>query len=136
MKLLLEAIPLVIIIASGLYGVANLSRLPQQVAIHFNAQGQPDNWMSRNAAIWLAPGFALLFYIALTLVERRLYFHSSIYIWKLLLVILMANVQVVTVLYSSGKLRAPLLGIFPALALMLVYGIWQLAMIMISQTKV
>lgn len=51
--------------SAALYG-----QLPEQVAIHFNADGQPDNTMARPLAAVLLPAFALGTYGLLKLVPR------------------------------------------------------------------
>ncbi|MBE7558685.1 DUF1648 domain-containing protein [bacterium] len=130
-----ELIPVGLIVAAAIYGAMHVGNLPERVAIHFNAKGEPDNWMDRKIAIWLAPGFALFFFIAISIAQVYLPQLPSIYLWKTLLVFLMANVQVATVLYGEGQLRSPLLGIAPALVLLVGYGIWQMVFAMMTQGK-
>ncbi len=126
MKGVWELIPIALIIAAAIYGTMHVGNLPERVAIHFNARGEPDNWMNRSAAIWLAPGFALLFYIAISIAQIYLPRIPSIFVWKTLMVFLMANVQVATVLYGEGQITSALLGISPALVLLVGFGIWQI----------
>ena len=58
MNYLKEIIPLLFIVASVVIGYVYLPQLPDKMAIHFNAQGEPDNWMGKNAAIWLGPAYS------------------------------------------------------------------------------
>ena len=38
-------------------GAYYYSQLPQRVASHFNAAGQPDGWMDKETMVWLSIGF-------------------------------------------------------------------------------
>ncbi len=140
MKLYQEILPIFLIVASAAYGWVNKDRLPEQVPIHFNAQGEPDNWMGRGAAIWLAPGFALFFWVAF-LIIRGLYaakvepVFGSLFIWETLFVFMMANVQVMTVLYATDRIKAPVLGILPSLILLIGYAVWHTIRVMMMQGK-
>ncbi len=41
--------------------------LPEKVPSHFNAQWQPDGWMSREMTLWFAPGILAALWVILTL---------------------------------------------------------------------
>lgn len=41
--------------------------LPEKVPTHFNAQWQPDGWMSREAVIWFIPTILAILWVILTL---------------------------------------------------------------------
>lgn len=40
-----------------LLGLAVYGRLPEQVAVHWRADGQPNGWMHKNFAVWVIPAF-------------------------------------------------------------------------------
>ncbi len=40
-----------------LLGLAVYGRLPEQVAVHWGTDGQPDGWMHKNFAVWAIPVF-------------------------------------------------------------------------------
>lgn len=61
---------LVLVLAALGASAALYSQLPEQVAVHFNADGQPDNTMTRPVAAVLLPAVALGTYGLLKLVPR------------------------------------------------------------------
>jgi uncharacterized membrane protein len=45
-----------IILAAVAMNLLAYSKLPEQMACHWGASGQVDNWMDKNVCIWLMPG--------------------------------------------------------------------------------
>ena len=100
-----EIIVLAIVLASFVIGIAFYPQMPEQMASHWNAQGQVDGYMSRFWGLFLLPlifvGLALLF-IAIPRIDplkanieqfRRYYdwfillfsvFMFSLYLWTIL----------------------------------------------------
>lgn len=121
MNHLKEIIPLLLIVASVVVGYAYLPGLPDRVAIHFNAKGEPDNWMGKVGAIWIGPIFALLFYAGFTWLQ--VYF-PSVYVWKTLIMLLMASAQLSTIFYALEKVKGPLTLMMPSIILLIIYGLY------------
>ncbi len=64
-----DSLAILILIFSVAYTAARWSSLPQTIAIHFNAGGEPDNWGSK-AFLLIGPAISLLFYIGLSLLRK------------------------------------------------------------------
>ncbi len=45
----------VITLVPVIFGLIYMDRMPEQVAIHFDAAGNPNNYMSREIAAWIVP---------------------------------------------------------------------------------
>src|SRR5690606_13247496 len=60
MRTLIPATLLVLVLVGQVVALAwAAERLPARVASHFNAAGVPDNWMSREAHLWLMAAFGV-----------------------------------------------------------------------------
>jgi uncharacterized membrane protein len=56
----MDALALVTIAATGTFTAARASRLPERVAVHFDAYGRPDGWAPPAIAAWGPVVFALV----------------------------------------------------------------------------
>jgi uncharacterized membrane protein len=63
--LYLELIPLFLLLITFYLAWANYASLPDTIPTHFNAQGLPDEWGSRQS-IFAFPGFGAFMYLLLT----------------------------------------------------------------------
>lgn len=61
----LELIPLLLVVLTFYVALSNYSALPDTIPIHFNIQGIPDDWVSKNT-IFLFPGLTAFIYILFT----------------------------------------------------------------------
>ncbi len=46
-----------------IFGILYKDRMPEQVAIHFDASGNPNNYMSRDIAVWITPVLCLVVHV-------------------------------------------------------------------------
>ncbi len=53
----------VITLVPAVFGFVYMDRMPEQIAIHFDAAGNPNQYMSRNFAVWLVPAICLVLHI-------------------------------------------------------------------------
>lgn len=59
---------LAIVLSSGLIGVTLYPYLPEQIAVHFNISGEPDDFAGKNFAVFFFPFFnAALFFLMIWL---------------------------------------------------------------------
>jgi hypothetical protein len=68
--LLWAAVPLTIRLFKSVW-----DQLPMRMATHFNLNGQPNGWMSRDTAFWFAVGitvFLLMVFTVITTLMQRL----------------------------------------------------------------
>lgn len=63
-------LPAALILATLIFSVAVYSRLPERMAIHWNAAGQPDGYGSRAYATFLLPGVILALWGLLLVLPR------------------------------------------------------------------
>jgi uncharacterized membrane protein len=61
----LELIPLFLVLITFYLAWSNYASLPETIPTHFNAQGLPDGWGSRQS-IFASPGFGAFMYLSLT----------------------------------------------------------------------
>src|SRR5262249_16005235 len=59
-RLMKDALSLVALVATAAFSLRTLPRLPERVAMHFNAYGAPDSWAPKEIAAFALPAFALL----------------------------------------------------------------------------
>lgn len=52
------------------FGFVNLARLPEQMATHWNAAGQPDGFSSRTVAVLLLPALGIVIALVLSFLPR------------------------------------------------------------------
>ena len=45
------------------FGLKYLNRMPEQIAIHFDAAGNPNQYMARSLAVWIVPVICLVMHI-------------------------------------------------------------------------
>jgi len=67
---LCELLSLAAVLFSIAYPLWVWPDLPARIPTHFNLQGQPDGWGSRDS-VWMLAGAALLCYVLLTLATRH-----------------------------------------------------------------
>lgn len=65
----LEAIAFAGAVSGLLVAISNYGSLPGTIPIHFDLQGRPDSWGSKQY-IWLLPSVGLILYAGLTLLNR------------------------------------------------------------------
>lgn len=118
-----EIIPLLFIVISVVIGYYYLPQLPDRMAIHFNAQGEPDNWMGKHPAIWILPISCLFFYAGFTWWQC---YTPGVFVWKSLLIFFMTSVQLSTIFYSLGKVKSSLILALPSIILIILYGLFAL----------
>lgn len=53
----------IITVVPVIFGLLYMNRMPEQVAIHFDAAGNPNNYMSREIAAWLTPVLCLVVHV-------------------------------------------------------------------------
>jgi uncharacterized membrane protein len=56
----LDALSVLVIVGTALFSWLEVPRLPDRVAIHFDAYGQPNGWAPPAFAAWAMPALALL----------------------------------------------------------------------------
>ena len=61
---ILNGISIICIISSFIYVIFAFQQLPETIPIHFNAQGEADNWGSKNT-IFIMPGIAIVLFVGL-----------------------------------------------------------------------
>ncbi len=66
--ILKEAIIWIIIALPVIYYFAVRQQLPEQVPIHFDVYGNPDNWMNKNGFLWLVLGMTLGVYLLMAVI--------------------------------------------------------------------
>ena len=62
--------PLLLALLGTLLSLAVYARLPEPMAVHWNAQGRPDGWMPRRFAAFLGPVLLLVIWQVLRLARR------------------------------------------------------------------
>lgn len=80
MQKIFDVASLLILLSSFGYVLVNWSILPEQVPIHFNAVGEPDNW-GPNSTLFVLPLIGVVLWIGLSILER--YPHGYNYIVKI-----------------------------------------------------
>ncbi|QHQ59811.1 DUF1648 domain-containing protein [Anaerocolumna sedimenticola] len=65
----MNSICFILLIGVFLYLILNWSNIPDKIPGHYNALGTVDRWGDKNE-IWLCPIISVLFYIALSVLER------------------------------------------------------------------
>lgn len=58
------------VVAAGVFGIVMHDRLPEQVATHWNLNGEPDGWSSRTVAVAMLPALGLLLAAFLTVAPK------------------------------------------------------------------
>lgn len=53
----------IITVIPAVFGFVYMNRMPEQVAIHFDAAGNPNNYMNREIAAWITPALCLVVHI-------------------------------------------------------------------------
>ncbi len=64
-----NAASLVVIAVTVLYVIRSYASLPETIPIHFNAQGEADNWGNK-ATIFLLPGISFVLFISLYFLNK------------------------------------------------------------------
>ncbi|MGQ9523687.1 MAG: DUF1648 domain-containing protein [Armatimonadota bacterium] len=125
----------VLILASAWVSMHYAPVLPERVATHFDAAGNPNGWMGRTQALIFGPAVALGMYVLLTFLiwlgcternvlaldERTAEFMR---VAKLLVVLLLTAVHASIVLNAAGMRHNPLTAMAPVLSVMLGYLGW------------
>lgn len=65
----LNGISIICIIGSIIYLFFAYQNLPEMIPIHFNAQGDADNWGSKNT-IFIMPGIAIILFVGLFFLSK------------------------------------------------------------------
>jgi len=124
-----ELIPLMLIIACFIIGIFYYPQLPDQVPSHWNAQGEIDDWSSKDFAIWFFPCLTLIVYILMTFIPfidplRRNYSKFALpYFWlRLILIVFFLSLYLYTLLGANININY---FIIPAISLLfIVMGIF------------
>lgn len=72
---ILNGISIICIISSFIYVIFAFQQLPETIPIHFNAQGEADNWGSKNT-IFIMPGIAIVLFVGLYFLSKVLHFYN------------------------------------------------------------
>lgn len=72
---IIEFTSITIIILMWCYSVFNFTELPDTIATHFNAVGEPDGYGSKHT-IWIIPSITTILYIALFMLNKFPHLHN------------------------------------------------------------
>ena len=72
----MEVISVTFLILTWIYIIINYSELPETVANHFNAKGEPDGYGSKNF-LWFLPALSTLMYVGIFLINQYPYLHNE-----------------------------------------------------------
>jgi uncharacterized membrane protein len=120
-RLIRELVPIGLILLVTVIGYLKLKELPDQIAIHFDINGKPDNWMSKEQAVLLLPALYLCTYLLLSIWT---YFMPAMFIWKVLMIAFLCNVHLVTIYYNTGGIQSVYWPMTPSVILLLFYVIY------------
>lgn len=73
--IVMELISITLLIGIWLFPTMNYSELPENIAIHFNAQGKADDFGSK-MTIWILPGIATLIFVLLYILNKFPHLHN------------------------------------------------------------
>ncbi len=116
-----ELIPIGLILLSTIVGFSYYQALPDQIPVHFDKKGNPDNWMPKRVALILVPVLTVLAYILLSIWT---YFMPSMFWWKALMVFFLCNLHIATVYYSMERVRSVFTPMVPSVILLVVYSVY------------
>lgn len=102
-------IPVTLIVVSVIISIVSYPYLPEQVPIHWNMQGEVDNYSSKLFNAILLPGMIIFLYSLLSVLpkidpkkENVKKFGSSYYIIMLATMLLFIVIQIITILVALG----------------------------------
>lgn len=73
--IIIEIASITLLILMWCYSIVNYTELPDTIATHFNASGEPDGFGSKNT-IWLIPTIATVMYIGLFILNKYPHIHN------------------------------------------------------------
>lgn len=72
---ILNGISIICLISSIIYVFLCYQNLPETIPTHFNAQGDADNWGSKNT-VFIMPGIAIILFIGLYFLSKFPHFYN------------------------------------------------------------
>lgn len=72
---ILNGISIICIISSFIYVIFAFQQLPETIPIHFNAQGEADNWGSENK-VFIMPVFEVILFVGLYFLSKVPHFYN------------------------------------------------------------
>lgn len=108
-KILAESIIWLLMAIPVVYFLLVYNQLPQQIPIHFNIHGQPDNWTSKASFIFYLLGMTLGVYLVIVLVplidpkKRILQMGRKFYALKLILMAFMSGLALVIIISAKNQ---------------------------------
>jgi len=122
-----EILPIALIIITLLIGLQLYPKLPSEVPTHWNAQGQVDDFGSKNFAVFFFPVLALAIYLLMTFIplidplKKRYKEFSLQYFWiKTIIIIFMLALYLFSLFAALGSKINIVYVIVPAISLMLI----------------
>lgn len=104
-----EILPILIIILASLASIYFYPLFPEQVPIHWNFQGEPDNWGSAKFAAFFFPVIIMGMYLLFLFIpyidpkkERYDQFKNVYHIFKVLLILFMAAIYFISSFNAIG----------------------------------
>lgn len=73
--IIMESISIVLLILMWLYVLIEYPKLPDSIASHFNANGEPDGY-GQKTFIWLMPSIAMIMYIGMFTLNKFPHLHN------------------------------------------------------------
>lgn len=103
-------VPAILIFAAVLMGIVSYPYLPEEVPIHWNASGEPDNYASKAFALFFMPAVMLFVYLLISIVQiidpRRKNiqkFGKNVDIINYIIMFVLLIVHGMTILYGLGR---------------------------------
>jgi uncharacterized membrane protein len=75
LDVIVEIITISLLVLLIIYTFISFQEMPDTVPTHFNAQGEPDSFGSKNM-MWLLPGIGLAIYIVFSILNRYPHLHN------------------------------------------------------------
>ncbi len=104
-----EILPLLLILTAVISSFYFYARFPEQVPIHWNIAGQPDNWGGRATAAFLFPAIVIGMYLLFLLLplidpkkERYRQFRKVYHVFKTVLILFMVAIYFISSLNALG----------------------------------
>jgi uncharacterized membrane protein len=73
--IIMECISVALLLLMWLYVLMEYPKLPETIASHFNANGEPDGY-SKKTFIWLIPSLTLVMYLGLFILNKFPHLHN------------------------------------------------------------
>jgi uncharacterized membrane protein len=119
--LLKELIPIGLLVLATIVGFSHYQALPDQIPVHFDRKGNPDNWMPKLYALFMVPVITVVVYILLSIWT---YFMPSMFWWKALMIFFLCNLHIATIYYALERVRSVFTPMVPSVVLLIIYLIY------------